>query len=298
MLASFCVQPAVADTAPQPECAHPIPLKDEAAAMKEMHDLAYMVMVFHDEAKPAPLNPKVKRTILTLTNIFEHSTPELNYCNVENDHDDRGWTAGFDGFTTANEEPTWIVTRYAALQPSSAIAKLLPILKKNAQTGSANIKNLSGFPAAWKAACKDPAFNQLQLDAADHFFLEPAFAIAKEIGLNNALSLGQLYDTAVLQGAGSGPDELYDIVKDTKKYFNGRSPLSPGQPIIMENQWMERFMKIRIEHMNNPHDRSTRAVFRAAVDRVHVYEKFLKAEDTALDTLLKFKVFGDYFIVP
>jgi chitosanase len=72
-----------------------------------------------------------------------------------------------------------------------------------------------------------------------------------------------LYDSIIQHGDGDDPDGLPALLKRTEKAVGG----TPKRGID-EKKWLESFLKIRRQDLENPHAKDTQKVWRESVDRV------------------------------
>lgn len=145
----------------------------------------------------------------------------------------------------------------------------LPRLAQLNETSSSSTSGLKGFCQAWYAAASNPTFRQIQVAKADTVYYNPSQALADQLGLNLAISRGQLYDTAIQHGAGSDPDSLLSIAQ--------RTPKTEG---MSEENWIAAFMTERQKTLCNPSNRSTKKAWCASVARVKSYENILSTSQT------------------
>jgi chitosanase len=141
-----------------------------------------------------------KETALRLVSSAENSTlawrNEFGY--IEDIGDGRGYTAGIVGFCSGTSDMLVLVTEYTRRKPHNPLAGYLPALR--AVDGSDSHAGLDpGFPAAWRAAARDPVFQKAQEDERDRMYFTPAVTLARADGLR---ALGQFayFDAAVMHG--------------------------------------------------------------------------------------------------
>ena len=75
---------------------------------------------------------------------------------------------------------------------------------------------LSGYCDAWKKACQNAVFRQLQVDMMKGLYYQPSQAWTQELLLQQPVSMGQLYDAAVQHGV-QGNDSLTEIIQSTPR---------------------------------------------------------------------------------
>ncbi|WP_370947095.1 chitosanase [Amycolatopsis sp. cg5] len=205
-----------------------------------------------------------------ITAVFEQGANAPQYGNIENDKDGCGWTAGWIGFCTATGDMLQLVEKYNKAKPGNVLEKYTPTLRKLADSGSDSVKELgSKFPADWKTAAKDKAFQQLQITVGHDMYLTPALTTASKIGLKTNLGIENLFDTALMMGPGAGDcDGMPKIVKETTAAAGG-TPASGKN----EKAWLKTYNEIRVKHMKKPCTPGREADWPQAVDRAAALQK-------------------------
>ena len=222
-------------------------------------------------------NTGKKETALELVASAENSTlnwrREFGY--IEDIHDGRGYTGGIIGFCSGTSDMLAVVEEYTRREPRNVLSPYLKALRR--VDGSASHAGLDpGFPAAWKAAAKDPVFQRVQDDERDQMYFDPAVDLAKQDGLR---ALGQFayYDAAVMHGV-SG---LRGIRAAAMR--KAALPAQGGDEITYLNAFLDaRVAEMRTEEA---HSDTTR------VDTAQ--RKFLAASNLDLVAPLSWKVYGD-----
>lgn len=157
--------------------------------------------------------------------MYENSDIYLHFGYCDDLGDGRGFTSGIIGFCTATGNTTLIhlITVLLAhvtdvisvvavlgdgIQVIQAYNKLVPqpnefstyydtlvSLAKNQDSDTSNIKN---YCKIWAAVSRDPdngpLFRQAQMQIADSLDYVPAMNISNNLGLQYAISRGQMYD--------------------------------------------------------------------------------------------------------
>jgi hypothetical protein len=136
--------------------------------------------------------------------------------------DNRGYTAGLVGFTSATGDMDDLIRNYLVPDnPTSPLASFLTGLATCASVGqgptassTANTNLGTSFQNAWRAAAdNDAVFRKAQRDYRSDNYWDPAFAVAQADGLR-ALGAALYYDTYVNHGPGepgSGDGSFEDI---------------------------------------------------------------------------------------
>jgi chitosanase len=170
-----------------------------------------------------------------------------------------------------------VVGEYTRRQPRNVLAAYVPALRT--VNGSDSHAGLDpGFPAAWKAASRDPVFQKVQEEERDRLYFDPAVRLAKSDGLR---ALGQFtyFDAAVMHGV-SGLRGIR-----ARALRAAKSPLQGGD----ELSYLETFLNARVTEMRTEeaHRDTTR------VDTAQ--RQFLRRSNLDLTGPLTWKVYGDLF---
>lgn len=233
-------------------------------------------------ARP-PLDTATLRRAETLVAFFEHAEPVKRFDAVYENHDGRGYTLGWLGFTTASGSAAEVVRRYTVRRPGNALSTFQPELDRLRQTFSGDVSGLAGLPAAWRAAAPDTAFRHAQDDVARAWYLAPADDHAARLGLALPLTRAVLYDTAVQHGDGPDADGLGAILVRT-------GPKTDGET---EAAWLSRFLDARRSTLLNPSNPATVAAWRTTVWRVDAWRQLLDAN--ALQMQPPLRISGAWF---
>lgn len=215
----------------------------------------------------APLDSATLRRTETLVTFFEHAEPVKRFDAVYENHDGRGYTLGWLGFTTASGSAAEVVRRYTARRPGNALAVFQPELDRLRQTFSGDVSRLAGLPDAWRAAAPDTAFQNAQDAVARAWYLAPADVHAARLGLALPLTRAVLYDTAVQHGDGADADGLGAILART----------GPQTDTETEAAWLARFLDARRATLLNPSNPATVAAWRTTVWRADAWRQLLDA---------------------
>jgi len=156
-----------------------------------------------------------------LTSTAENSTTDWTtaYNYIEDIGDDRGYTGGLVGFTSATGDMLICVEKYTEENPGNALAVYIPGLETCAAVGfgpdasTAAETNLGpGFLTAWAdAADNDPIFRKVQRDLRKSMYWDDCLtqALADEVG---PLGLALHYDILVNHGIGNDSQSYGGII--------------------------------------------------------------------------------------
>ena len=235
---------------------------------------------------PGLAAPAKKELAQQLVASAEHSTTDwrATYGAVEDEGDGCGYTAGIIGFCTGTHDLLMLVESYTEDHPDNGLASYLPALR--AVDGSDSHEGLDpGFPAAWEAEAKVPAFREAQEAERDRIYFEPAVRLAK---LDDLGTLGQFvyFDAMVFHGPDTDADGFYALRERTLK--QARTPAAGGS----EKKYLNAFLDIRREAMLTRYpDQDTSRVDTAQ-------RRFLEAGNLGLDTPLVWEMYGDHYRLP
>src|SRR2546421_8260443 len=127
--------------------------------------------------------------------------------NVEgNPAENRGYTGGIIGFTSATHDMLEVVRYYDRIAPANLLTPFLSALTNVDGTPSrAGLGHK--FVKAWKAAAEDPKFRTAQDHKRDDVYFTPAVRQAEADKLRE---LGQFiyYDAIVMHGSGDDPNSF------------------------------------------------------------------------------------------
>jgi chitosanase len=193
--------------------------------------------------------------------------------------DGRGYTGGIVGFCSGTDDMLRVVLAYTRTRPGNPLAGYVPALRKVNGTDSHDGLD-PGFPAAWRAAAHDPAFQRAQRDEVDRAYLRPAVRRAQQDGLR---VLGQFayFDAAVMHGV--------DVLDEIRRAARDRAqpPAAGGA----ETDYLEAFLDARVARMRaeDGHGDTSRVDTEQRV--------FLRAANLDLLPPLTWRVYGDTYTI-
>ncbi|MGW3250806.1 chitosanase [Streptomyces fungicidicus] len=232
---------------------------------------------------PGLASPAKKELAQQLVASAEYSTTDwrATYGTIEDEGDGCGYTAGIIGFCTGTHDLLMLVERYTEEYPDNGLASFLPALRK--VDGSDSHEGLDpGFPAAWEAEAKVPAFRAAQQAERDRICFDPAVRLAKLDGLG---TLGQFvyFDAMVFHGPDTDANGFYALRERTLK--QAKTPAAGGS----EKAFLNAFLDVRREAMlSGAPERDT--------DRVDTAQRrFLEAGNLNLDTPLVWEMYGETY---
>jgi chitosanase len=236
---------------------------------------------------PTGLPPALKSCAEQMISVFENESTSLQYDYIENLHDGRGYTAGRDGFATADGDLLKVVKAYDDLRRNNVLVRFVPILKE--LDGTASTRGLVGFPAAWREAASDPLFRQAQDQVSDELYYIPAMKVADDLHLRSPLAKFALYDAIIQHGAGDDSDDFGGIIRAATENAEG----APDK--VGEERWLMAFLTARKDVLLNAANPETRAAWRESVGRVDEQLRLLKERNTQLSPPLTLRPFGTTF---
>jgi chitosanase len=251
----------------------------------EGHHNASVSLSAQAAAASAPdlTDPHEKDIAMQVVSSAENSSLDwrAQYKYIEDIGDGRGYTAGIIGFCSGTGDMLEVVQAYTDAKPNNVLAKYLPALKK--VNGTDSHKGLDpNFPADWRKAASDTAFQKAQDAERDEVYFNPAVNQAKKDGLR---ALGQFiyYDAIVMHGPGSDSDSFGGIRKNAMK--KAKTPAQGGN----ETTYLNAFLDERVKEMKKEEAHSD-------VSRIETAQRvFLRAGNFDLNPPLKWKVYGQSF---
>ncbi|MFJ9564003.1 chitosanase [Streptomyces fuscichromogenes] len=228
-------------------------------------------------------DPAKKEIAMKLVSSAENSSLDwkAQYKYIEDIGDGRGYTAGIIGFCSGTGDMLDLVQLYTDRKPSNVLAKYLPALRRVNGTDSHSGLD-PNFPADWRKAAQDTAFQQAQNDERDRVYFNPAVQQGKTDGLG---TLGQFtyYDAIVMHGDGDDSTSFRNIRK--RALGHAKPPAQGGN----ETTYLNAFLDARVWAMKQEeaHSDTTRVDTEQRV--------FLRNGNLCLNTPLNWKVYGDSY---
>ncbi|GGN36464.1 chitosanase [Streptomyces fuscichromogenes] len=228
-------------------------------------------------------DPAKKEIAMKLVSSAENSSLDwkAQYKYIEDIGDGRGYTAGIIGFCSGTGDMLDLVQLYTDRKPSNVLAKYLPALRRVNGTDSHSGLD-PNFPADWRKAAQDTAFQQAQNDERDRVYFNPAVQQGKTDGLG---TLGQFtyYDAIVMHGDGDDATSFRNIRK--RALGHAKPPAQGGN----ETTYLNAFLDARVWAMKQEeaHSDTTRVDTEQRV--------FLRNGNLCLNTPLNWKVYGDSY---
>ncbi|MDN3358755.1 chitosanase [Actinomadura sp. DC4] len=230
-------------------------------------------------------DPHEKDIAMQVVSSAENSSLDwkAQYKYIEDIGDGRGYTAGIIGFCSGTGDMLEVVQAYTDAKPGNVLAKYLPALRKVNGTDSHSGLD-PNFPADWRKAATDTAFQKAQNDERDSVYFNPAVQQAKTDGLR---ALGQFiyYDAMVMHGPGNDADSFGGIRKTAMS--KAKTPTQGGN----ETTYLNAFLDARKAAMKREeaHSDTTRVDTEQRV--------FLNNGNLDFTPPLTWKVYGDSYTI-
>ncbi|WP_259294515.1 chitosanase [Streptomyces canus] len=234
-------------------------------------------------AAPGLDDPAKKEIAMKLVSSAENSSLDwkAQYRYIEDIGDGRGYTAGIIGFCSGTGDMLDLVQLYADRKPGNVLAKYLPALRRVDGTDSHSGLD-PNFPADWRKAAQDTAFQQAQNDERDRVYFNPAVRQGKTDGLR---ALGQFayYDAIVMHGDGGDATSFSSIRRRALR--TAEPPAQGGN----ETTYLNAFLDARVWAMKQEEAHSD-------TSRVDTAQRvFLRKGNLDLNPPLDWKVYGDSY---
>jgi chitosanase len=182
-------------------------------------------------------DPHEKDIAMQVVSSAENSSLDwrAQYKYIEDIGDGRGYTAGIIGFCSGTGDMLEVVEAYTDAEPGNVLAKYLPALREVNGTDSHDGLD-PNFPADWRRAAADPAFQKAQDDERDSVYFNPAVNQAKSDGLR---ALGQFiyYDAMVMHGPGNDADSFGGIRRTA--IAKAKPPAQGGSEVTYLNAFLD-----------------------------------------------------------
>ncbi|MGW7238093.1 chitosanase [Streptomyces sp. NPDC054804] len=228
-------------------------------------------------------DPAKKEIAMKLVSSAENSSLDwkAQYKYIEDIGDGRGYTAGIIGFCSGTGDMLDLVQLYTDRKPGNVLAKYLPALRRVNGTDSHSGLD-PNFPADWRKAAQDTAFQQAQNDERDRVYFNPAVQQGKTDGLG---TLGQFayYDAIVMHGDGDDPTSFRNIRK--RALGHAKPPAQGGNEVTYLNAFLD--ARVWAMKQEEAHSDTTRVDTEQRV--------FLSKGNLCLNTPLDWKVYGDSY---
>ncbi|MFF2129257.1 chitosanase [Streptomyces olivochromogenes] len=228
-------------------------------------------------------DPAKKEIAMKLVSSAENSSLDwkAQYKYIEDIGDGRGYTAGIIGFCSGTGDMLDLVELYTQRKPGNVLAKYLPALRQ--VNGGDSHQGLDpGFPADWRKAAQDSAFQQAQNDERDRVYFNPAVAQGKTDGIG---VLGQFtyYDAIVMHGDGGDSTSFSNIRR--RALAKAKPPAQGGNEVTYLNAFLD--ARVWAMKQEEAHSDTTRVDTEQRV--------FLQKRNLNLDPPLDWKVYGDSY---
>jgi chitosanase len=230
-------------------------------------------------------DPHEKDIAMQVVSSAENSSLNwrAQYKYIEDIGDGRGYTAGIIGFCSGTGDMLEVVQAYTDAKPNNVLAKYLPALRS--VNGTDSHQGLDpNFPADWRKAAADTAFQQAQDHERDSVYFNPAVQQAKNDGLR---ALGQFiyYDAIVMHGPGNDGDSFGGIRNSAMA--KAKTPAQGGNEVTYLNAFLDA-RKVAMNHEEAHSDTS----------RVDTEQRvFLKNGNLDFTPPLTWKVYGDSYTI-
>jgi len=238
-----------------------------------------------DQAPEEALTPDQRAIVLKLQSVLLHDTVVPQYARVSLEPDDRGYVAGIGDFATADGSALEIIDAYTArVGPNVLSRDYGAILAQLASEGSPDTSALDGYADAWRAASRDPVFQQVQDNVLQASYLEPAIEAARAQGVHSPLGIAIFFDSLLQHGDAAGPDSLSAVVT--------LANATASSSTYDEHSWLERFLKVREGVLLNPAEANHQRLWPLTVTRVRTLAELVRAGNWDLTPPIRVNPYG------
>ncbi|KAJ1852766.1 hypothetical protein IW147_004001 [Coemansia sp. RSA 720] len=195
----------------------------------------------------------VNAIVMQLISLFQTGSTAQNFANCGKDDDGSGYASGIINFTTRNGDALKVIKAYMTNSDyKGEFDDYMDTLEEYADSGSKSTKNLDGYCDAWKTASENTAFWSAQTSVVYNEYNAPTQEYVDEIGIKFSVTRAVLYDTAIVDGIGSGKSSLGGIFKATNAVFKSDVTGSSGNSVTVNDKyevdeyvWLQKFLDIR-----------------------------------------------------
>lgn len=237
--------------------------------------------------------PVCQEMAFEIVQTAENSTTDWTstYSYIQDIGDDRGYTGGLVGFTSATGDMLQLVQAYVAAKPTSnTLASYVSGLQQCANVGfgsgasAAAAQNLgNGYLTAWaNAANSDPVFRRIQREFRKSMYWDDCLTQALADGVG-PLGLALHYDVLVNHGPGSD-SESYGGIIAAARASTSKPPSAGGS----ETAYLTKICDLRDAVLQGWGDFQTDG-------RSGIYRGLISAGKLTLLTPFSWSVYGDSY---
>ena len=248
--------------------------------------------------------PVFQEMAYQLTSTAENSTLDWTtaYDYIEDIGDNRGYTAGLVGFTSATGDMLQLIQNYAAAKPSNnTLSPYIPGLQNCVAVGfgpgasNAAATNLgTPFINAWIAAANsDPIFRRVQREYRKSLYWDDALVQALADGVP-PLGLAIYYDVLVNHGVGTDSESFGGIL--TYVRANNTKPSSGGNVTTWLNAIIDRRNTI-LQGWGDDQATSGRVFMHRLLVNGGTVAGSAQSPNLNLTTPFKFTTYGDLYTI-
>ncbi|KAJ2496711.1 hypothetical protein GGH96_005633, partial [Coemansia sp. RSA 1972] len=195
----------------------------------------------------------VDAIVMQLISLFQTGSVGQNFANCGKDDDGSGYASGIVNFTTRNGDALKVIEKFKTYSNyTGEFDDYMDTLQEYADSESGSTKNLDGYCDAWKAASEKTNFWTAQGNVVYNDYNVPSQEYVDEIGIKFSVTRAVLYDTAIVNGLGSGKSSLGGIFKATNAVFDSDVTGSSGNSVTVNDEykvdeyvWLQKFLDIR-----------------------------------------------------
>ncbi|KAJ1957228.1 hypothetical protein EC988_000940 [Linderina pennispora] len=168
------------------------------------------------------------------------------------------------------------------------------VMKKLDKSGSGSTTGLDGYCKTWEKLGKsDPKFHTAQEKVRDEMYFDPSQKLADSLNAQLDVTRAQIYDASIQHGIGEGYDSIGGLIKRTNESFKADASGSSGSTLkvnghnVDEVVWLDKFLKVRMDDLKNPHNKETQKEWSGSVTRVKSYQYIVAQKQYRWDSSIK-----------
>jgi len=227
-----------------------------------------------------PIEHRITQVFELAKRLLAHRV--LLYSTIVLLRDGRGYTCGWAGFTSADEEVVLCVEAYTRRVPGNHLSgAILEELRRLRDEGSGDTKELDllAFRMHWANAASRSEFQDAYEEVVHQIFGLPAQSHCAALNLKTPVARAILLDTVIEHGDDGDKDSTGAIIERTQQNHGAH---------LEEQEFLRAFLIERRKTLLKPHNRETAKDWRESATRVDALEN-LRATNPELRLPVRIK---------